>query len=727
MQIRSIPVVVCALFVAFGCGSSGNSSITKDTAAVDATDAVADSALTPDLLPDPDVQPELAPEDLAPDLPAEDVAPDLVIDVVPETVAEDVQPELQPDICSPSCDGKECGDDGCGDFCGECGENQECTAEGLCDCLFELCSAACCTEGGVCHEGSCCTPVCDAAVCGGDGCGGSCGECQLGYDCGEDGQCGANCDVLCETPECGPGGMEGECDCGLCDDGNGCTDDACLDGVCEFVNNDEACDDGNPCTGPDMCADASCAGPLLPADELEGLNCLCQVNSDCLPLEDGNVCNGTLFCNLNGIPSVCEVDAATVLDCDDSIECTMDSCDAITGCAHEVQHEVCDDEQECTTNACIAQMGCLNSKKQDDTACGEGFPNICLDGLCTCVSQCDGKECGADGCGGWCGVCDIGCECAEGTCIGGCGECIPECDGIDCGPDGCGGSCGTCEGNTFCNTETWLCDDGQCQIPTEFPGDNLKVTWLKMGTSGQEGQAVDVDQDPDTCAPAADCADGRDNQFAGFLKSIAIALGGTEPLVESVEDGKLTLLYEMKDVKMDGTEFTLNIYRGDAVLPKEECNFQTEVCDYEVLLESFNEDTCLPVTTFDNSQLLGNTLVGGGQGYFFAFPFVLGLAEGKAITFMASSTRIVATVQFDEEGKPTQIDGIIGCAIPEADILTIADAIPEDKLPLPKAVIVALLQSVVNPDIDSDGDGVDDAVSASMLFTAKPGNIVGLE
>lgn len=684
MHRRFALVVVSALLWASACSGSGGSEISKDHNPGDVVDAVEElqAEVSPeDLTPLPDVAPELTPE-VKPEVKPDDIQLDdiqldevTLVDVEPddiqpdELIFPDVEPEYVPDICTAECEEKVCGDDGCG---------------------------------------------------------GSCGECEAGYVCGEEGACQADCEVLCEEPECGPAGLDEECDCGSCDDDNLCTDDVCLEGTCHFVDNTAQCDDGNPCTGTDACVDGICQGPMLPAEELEGLNCLCEQTADCAALDDGNVCNGTLVCNLNSQPPTCQVDLATILKCNDDISCTADTCDPLAGCAYAVQHDLCDDGNDCTTNACIAEMGCLNAQKQDEAPCGAGFPNICLDGECVCIPQCDGKECGDDGCGGQCGQCDFGCVCADGTCIGSCGECIPECDGIECGPDGCGGSCGTCTGTTFCNTETWLCDDGQCQIPTTFPGDNLKVTWLKMGTSGEAGQAIDVDQQADTCAPANDCSEGRDNQFAGFLKSIAIALGGTEPLVDSVEDGKLTLLYEMQDLQTDGSQFTLNIYRGKALAPKDQCNFQTEVCDYEVLLESFNEETCLPVTTFDNSQLVGDTLVGGGPGYYFAFPFVLGLAEGKAITFMASNTRIVATVQFDEAGKPVQIDGIIGCAIPEADILTIADAIPEDKLPLPKAVIVALLQSVVNPDIDSDGDGVDDAVSAAMLFTARPGNIVGL-
>jgi hypothetical protein len=61
-------------------------------------------------------------------------------------------------VCAPDCDGKVCGEDGCGGSCGACEE-----------------------AGDVCSEGACvCEPQCEGLECGDDGCGGSCGECNPG-------------------------------------------------------------------------------------------------------------------------------------------------------------------------------------------------------------------------------------------------------------------------------------------------------------------------------------------------------------------------------------------------------------------------------------------------------------------------------------------------------------------------------------------------------------------
>ena len=65
-----------------------------------------------------------------------------------------------------------------------------------------------------------------------------------------------------------------------------------------------------------------------------------------------------------------------------------------------------------------------------------------------CAPQCQGKECGPDGCGGTCGTCQ-GNETCDGA--GQCVSCTPQCQGKECGPDGCGGLCGTCQDTETCN------------------------------------------------------------------------------------------------------------------------------------------------------------------------------------------------------------------------------------------------------------------------------------
>jgi hypothetical protein len=66
-----------------------------------------------------------------------------------------------PSGCTPRCDGRDCGDDGCGGSCGQCASNE------------------------VCDDGIClCAPACAPAnACGPDGCRGSCGTCATNQTC----------------------------------------------------------------------------------------------------------------------------------------------------------------------------------------------------------------------------------------------------------------------------------------------------------------------------------------------------------------------------------------------------------------------------------------------------------------------------------------------------------------------------------------------------------------
>ena len=262
------------------------------------------------------------------------------------------------------------------------------------------------------------------------------------------------CQPSCSEKECGDDGCGGSC--GECDDNNMCTDDTCVEGACSFENNVADCDDGNPCTVNDACAEGECHGDFLPGDQLSELNCTCEVDADCDPVENVDICDGTLHCveeDIDGeMKMVCSVDTETIPDCDDQIDCTVDGCDPLEWCQWTPDHEYCDDGNVCTEDTCLTEgtTGCSNTVLDDGTACDEGWE--CQGGVCTCVPDCEGKVCGPDGCDGSCGTCGgAQDECIDGICI-----CQPACEGIECGADGCGGDCGPCEGDQD------ICIEGDC-------------------------------------------------------------------------------------------------------------------------------------------------------------------------------------------------------------------------------------------------------------------------
>jgi len=86
------------------------------------------------------------------------------------------------------------------------------------------------------------------------------------------------------------------------------------------------------------------------------------------------------------------------------------------------------------------------------------------DGSDVCTPQCEGQECGADGCGGECGTC-LGPQdaCLDGKCM-----CQPYCSDKECGDDGCGGQCGACAEHFQCVEGSCAfqpyCGDGSCDV-----------------------------------------------------------------------------------------------------------------------------------------------------------------------------------------------------------------------------------------------------------------------
>jgi len=83
----------------------------------------------------------------------------------------------EPQTCTPNCEGKTCGDDGCGGVCGQCTDTQTCNASGVCEC----------------------TPIdCAGRECGANGCNGFCGtdaqgKCPTGKTCSTLGKCVSTC------------------------------------------------------------------------------------------------------------------------------------------------------------------------------------------------------------------------------------------------------------------------------------------------------------------------------------------------------------------------------------------------------------------------------------------------------------------------------------------------------------------------------------------------------
>lgn len=219
----------------------------------------------------------------------------------------------------------------------------------------------CAISSGVCKEGVCVYDIKQCEV----------GECRVSKGCDpKSGEClwePLADDTPCNEPShpctydtCKSGiCVEGAQDC---DDGDPCTDQACLpDGSCVFYPHtcedmgpcqevvcisNKGCmsspkKDGTPCGGPTECAfESSCQGGVCTPD----------------PKPDGTPCiDPTHLCTYDTCQNGVCVEGPP--DCDDNDPCTDDTCLIDGSCAFSPH--VCDDHDPCTADQCKKGVGCV--------------------------------------------------------------------------------------------------------------------------------------------------------------------------------------------------------------------------------------------------------------------------------------------------------------------------------------------------------------------------------
>jgi formylglycine-generating enzyme required for sulfatase activity len=442
------------------------------------------------------------------------------------------------------------------DSCAVEGETPGCHNEAVVDGLELLC-----TDGNPCTADSCFTGECAHELLALEN------LISLGCLCGQDGDCDniededfCNGTLICVADLLGDGD-EGvcmvhaetvvHCDDGLwcngdesCDPGTGsclggtppdlddgieCTVDECDEDEDQVTHepDDKLCDDDDPCT-TDTC-DTTDSEEDEDYCSHEPVECGCQSDADCGLLEDGNLCNGTLYCKKGVEPAVCKVDPGTVKNHDDElwcnglegcnpvtgekvdgqapelsdgVDCTVDSCDEENDVVkHELLDGACDDSNTCTAETCDMLTGCqftlLGSAEGD---CDDGDP-------CTINDDCVAGECMADPYD-----CDDSNPCTNDSCVdeGGQPKCVHDnnVESCDAGPctvnDVC--SVGLCVAGApidctdahdctldTCNPDSGECihtpDNSKCQDETICDGDETCDEVLGC----QEGVALDCD------------------------------------------------------------------------------------------------------------------------------------------------------------------------------------------------------------------------------------------
>jgi len=132
------------------------------------------------------------------------------------------------------------------------------------------------------------------------------------------------------------------------------------------------CDDADPCTGPDSCLNGACKAGLPLCD--------CKSDADCAALEDKNLCNGTLVCDLSELPYSCVLDPDTVIQCPEAsgpdASCFTPDCEPATGKCTLLPANTgkpCPDGDACSVGDFCTPDGC---KSYFDAACDAGWPGV---------------------------------------------------------------------------------------------------------------------------------------------------------------------------------------------------------------------------------------------------------------------------------------------------------------------------------------------------------------
>ncbi len=389
---------------------------------------------------------------------------------------------------------------------GTCGGQRACSEAGLAPCNAQTPAAEICNgldddcdgevDGALCDDGNDCTmDTCDPEL-------GCLHEALSGTDCNDANVCSLA--DHCEAGVCVGTQID-------CDDDNPCTTDNCEPtGGCSYTFNSSSCDDDDPCSVNDTCKQGQCQG--FPID------CDCTKDSDCIALEDGNICNGTLVCNTAQPPFKCQLDLATVVTCPvptgPDAPCLKTACHPLSGECSQVpanDGQLCDDTDPCTVadacqegvcspgtplncndgnpcthDLCEVGVGCQNEPNSDP--CNDGNPcttkDFCSDGEClsqTALDCDDNNPCTDDTCdiAGGCihtanaAPCDDGSLCTQvdlciaGQCIG--GQWLDCNDDNLCTDDMCDGDVGClhtfnsapCNDGNSCSTVD-LCQEGLC-------------------------------------------------------------------------------------------------------------------------------------------------------------------------------------------------------------------------------------------------------------------------
>ncbi len=441
-----------------------------------------------------------------------------------------------------------------------CDDFNECTTQSCqvgTGCSYAVNTGAECDDGDPCTSVSQCSSTgqcvgkallnCDT----GDDC--RPGNCETGLGCVDKiSPDGTPCN---ETDSCAHGSqcISGQCVTDqyyFCDDNKECTINTCNDDGCVFypIIQPLPCDDGLRCTTGEYCYARECNSVPVSCDD--GNFCTadsCSEENGCshVPANEGQNCPLSKSRALLGVCSngACVGSCSGVGDCDDHIECTIDSCEGNL-CRHVPDHALCDDGEYCNgAELCVVGQGCVDNIPVE---CGDAIEctsDSCDEESDTCIndpasSNCDdGNPCTVDACDPALGcthqpldgvgcddgnVCTLGGVCVNGFCAS--RQAMHCDDGNPCTSDLCDADEGCvfqplsgpdCSDGNLCTTQD-TCLGGVCVGVAATCDDGNQCTYdycdASIGCVNKPLTAVICD-DGNACTEEDHCFKGKCNGY----------------------------------------------------------------------------------------------------------------------------------------------------------------------------------------------------------------------
>lgn len=273
-----------------------------------------------------------------------------------------------------------------------------------------------------------------------------------------------------------------------------------------------------------------------------------------------------------------------------------------------------------------------------------------------------------------------------------------------------------CSASQYCDlaANPPVCKDSTCTLPSTFGPTIQKVSVIKL------------------LAPTAGCDlddDGKPNNVVGKVVNLYAAVNDT--IAEQIADGGLSILFEGKDWKTDGTAFAVSGLIGDVDASNADCDVISETgnCKYTINPSSYNKagasGTCPALIGFSDAKVSGGKLSAGGDG---GATFALSIPiTGIVLDLKISKAQVTADVTDDGAWKSSKNGQICG-VIAKSDLEAAIEALPEDLLAQigGKTAALQLINGLLAPDIDLDDDGAKDAISVAIGFESVSGQITGI-